>query len=316
MVSRIIASRPFLITRRSLMLAAAGLTFAPQALATEAGFSFLVVGDWGQPEPAQRQVANAMGRVATSLSSSFVISTGDNFYDQGVQSVEDPLWQTTYEQVYTAPSLQIPWFAVLGNHDHRGSAAAQVAYTATSDRWRMRARYWREVMHLPAGETVSFFFLDTNPIAKLPHAMIQFLGDAAGAHAQLNWLERELAACRSNWKIVIGHHPIMSNGWHGGTPAMVQLVRPLLEHYGVRAYFNGHDHDLEHISAGPVDYISSGAGAEARPPQANQDSRFAYGRQGFASCTLSRDQLLVRFHDADGAQVYSAVIPRAASAGA
>lgn len=309
-------SRRLMLTRRSLILSSAGLAIASRASAQEMGLPFLVVGDWGQPyAPAQRLVAQSMGRVANDIASRFVISTGDNFYRHGVTSVDDSQWQATFEAVYAAPSLQEPWFAVLGNHDYEGSPAAEVDYSVRSHRWRMRSRYWREDMNLPTGESVSFFFLDTTPIVALSQAQshIPFVGASGEAHAQLRWLERELASCDSSWKFVVGHHPVASSGSHGASSALARLVRPLLERYGVRIYFNGHDHDLEHIRSGPVDYICSGAGAEARPIRPIAQSRFAYARQGFAACVLSRDELRLTFHDIDGARLYDTAIARVAS---
>lgn len=46
-------------------------------------------------------------------------SPGDNIYEEGVESVTDPLWSSRYCSVYTDPSiLDIPWYAILGNHDY------------------------------------------------------------------------------------------------------------------------------------------------------------------------------------------------------
>ena len=68
------------------------------------------------------------------------------------------------------------------------------------------------------------------------------LGTADEARAQLQWFEQRLAADRSAWKIVVGHHPTLSSGNHGEAPAVVERVKPLLERYGVQVYFNGHEH--------------------------------------------------------------------------
>ncbi|MEZ6024153.1 MAG: metallophosphoesterase [Hyphomonadaceae bacterium] len=203
--------------------------------------------------------------------------------------------------------LQTPWYAVLGNHDYRGSVDAELDYTIASPRWQMPSRYWRSDMDLGA-ETASFFFLDTFPLTHLPmlRARVPMLGDRDEAQEQLRWLERALAASNARWKIAVGHHPILSSGSHGGSETLYDHVRPLLERYGVRAYFNGHDHNLEYLSDGGVSYICSGAGSEAREVRAPlEQTRFAYGRgPGFVSCRLNSETLVVRFHDATGAVLY------------
>jgi acid phosphatase len=120
--------------------AGAALLPAVPASARSASASFLVVGDWGREGTSkQREVATAMGRRAEEMATRFVVTTGDNFYEDGVMSATDPLWRTSFEDVYTAPSLHRPWYGVLGNHDYRGNPAAQLDYAQQSDRWRIVA---------------------------------------------------------------------------------------------------------------------------------------------------------------------------------
>jgi len=299
---------------RRALISGAALALTPlRALAQGAATPFLVVGDWGERSGDQNAVAAAMGDVAAAIGSRFVISTGDNFYTRGVTSVEDPQWTETFERVFAAPSLQTPWYAVLGNHDYRGSVSAEVNYTITSARWRMPARYWAEDMILADGATATFFFLDTFPLTHLPgmRAHIPIVGDASEAHAQLRWLEENLAACASTWKIAVGHHPVLSSGSHGASPALRTHLKPLFERYGVRAYFNGHDHNLEHLSDAGVDYICSGAGSESRPlAEIQPQSRFADRGPGFAACALNGDAMGLRFHDGAGAVLYETSITR------
>jgi len=113
-----------LITRRRALQGLGLAAIAPFApvWAAEADpdpfISFLAVGDWGRDGAFhQAEVAARMGETATALYADFVISVGDNFYEDGVASVDDPKWKTSFEDVYTAPSLQIPWYVALGNHD-------------------------------------------------------------------------------------------------------------------------------------------------------------------------------------------------------
>lgn len=84
-----------------------------------------------------------------------MISTGDNFYESGVDSISDDKWQTTFEAIYDAPALQVPWYAVLGNHDYGGSAQAQIDYSKKSRRWTMPDRYFQIDRTLPAGVPIS-----------------------------------------------------------------------------------------------------------------------------------------------------------------
>ena len=51
-----------------------------------------------------------MGIVGEKLDIDFVISTGDNFYDSGLTGVEDPAFQESFTNIYTAPSLQKQWY--------------------------------------------------------------------------------------------------------------------------------------------------------------------------------------------------------------
>lgn len=52
-----------------------------------------------------------MGRIAEDLDVDFIISTGDNFYENGLTGVSDPAFLQSFSQMYTAKSLQKPWYA-------------------------------------------------------------------------------------------------------------------------------------------------------------------------------------------------------------
>jgi tartrate-resistant acid phosphatase type 5 len=302
------------ITRRKLLAGALASALTPTvAWSSEAdaeGLNFLAVGDWGSPGVAP--VARAMGEWAAEMAPRAVISTGDNFYPSGVKSVDDPQWKTSFEDVFSAPGLQCPWHVVLGNHDHWGDIAAQIAYTATSPRWRMPARYFSWSEFLPDGALVDFFFIDTDPVYEGTHGFkTTFIPLQDFVIEQFRWLNAELAASTADWKIVVGHHPVFSGGVHGASWGLIRYLKPMLEEHGVRVYLNGHDHDFEHIVVDGVAYITCGGGAEPREVQAASGSLFARSTLGFMAATLTRAAFSFSFVGIDGQPFYAATVASA-----
>lgn len=41
----------------------------------------------------------------------FIVSTGDNFYDDGLTDDNDPLFVESFTKIYTAKSLQKQWYS-------------------------------------------------------------------------------------------------------------------------------------------------------------------------------------------------------------
>ncbi|HEY0246534.1 MAG TPA: acid phosphatase, partial [Mucilaginibacter sp.] len=77
------------------------------ALENDYPLNFMAIGDWGRNgEYHQSEVANQMGLWGATHPNKFIISVGDNFYPKGVVSENDPLWHYSFENVYTAHSLQ------------------------------------------------------------------------------------------------------------------------------------------------------------------------------------------------------------------
>ena len=95
------------------------------------------VGDWGGASkapfttPEQLSTAKGMGQVGSSLKPSQVWGIGDNFYEDGIScsgdnskdcvaSAASHRFADTFENVYTAPSLQVPWWFNAGLVDCMG----------------------------------------------------------------------------------------------------------------------------------------------------------------------------------------------------
>ncbi len=264
---------------------------------SKGALSFLVVGDWGRyGSPPQRSVAARMGEVATATNAKFILSTGDNFYPNGVASVDDPQWQTSYEQVYTDFSLHNDWYVVLGNHDYHGNPQAEIDYSKHSERWHMPARYYTITKPVGTHDSAEFFFIDTSPfIDDYKSEPDHYALAGQSSEAEVSWLSDELAKSHARWKFVVGHHHIYSGGKR---PTQVELERslvPLMTKYGVQAYICGHEHDLQVIRRpnGKITYLVSGTGSEHRPTGKTEGTLFSASEYGFMSLTLTPEKLHV-----------------------
>lgn len=276
--------------------------------------NFAIIGDWGrQGRPDQMEVAQQMAIACKQAGASFIVAVGDNFYERGVTSLDDDHWQRSFEKVYSAPSLQVPWYVILGNHDYVGKCQPQLDYGKTHPRWIMPARYYTHSYPVDPATTLDCFYMDTCPFVKDYQINPEFEAELAGQDAgeQLAWLEQSLAASTAPWKLVFGHHPIYSSGLaHGNQPELIEQLLPLLQKHKVQAYFAGHDHDLEHLKVGAVDLIVSGAGSEHRPVKEPATSPFSRAVSGFALASVSRDEMQVSFIDNRGSSLYTAEVPR------
>lgn len=324
--------RPIEISRRRLLvgcsaLLGTSLSSAALALGDDGGrHEFLVVGDWGRDGHAhQVDVAHWMGLEARRNDCAFTVSTGDNFYNLGVASCRSHRWDSSFNAIYTAPSLQHPWYPVLGNHDYGGNVQAQVDRTAIDGRWTMPARWHKVTLSAIGKPTVDLVFIDTvvwRGREKFPYSILGSRIEKDDQAAQVRWLTDALLSSTARIKIVFGHHPIYSVGKHGGAKDMVDLD-DLLKRAGVTAYVCGHDHCLYHINTRSMDYICSGGGSQEltaftgdpaiagcvltnfcspTPDVASELPVWRYfgGTAGFAAISVGSDDLSFRFIDRHG----------------
>lgn len=263
--------------------------------------NFLVIGDWGRNgEYKQKEVAEQLGYAANETDAEFIVTTGDNFYPNGVRSVNDPLWQNSFENIYKAHALQINWFVTLGNHDYRGNPDAQIEYSKISRRWNMPARYYSKIFSIDGDTTnqVLMVVIDTDPFVKKYYKEEAYKEEVSrqDTAVQKAWLNNVLKNAGPNvkWKIVVGHHPLYTGGRRlksDDTRDINESFSALLEQYKIDAYICGHEHDLQYIKP-PSTYtyfFVSGGGSEARPgtkPHPN-GGRFGVSDHGFMSFSIT-----------------------------
>ncbi|KAI4347305.1 hypothetical protein L6164_008127 [Bauhinia variegata] len=285
-------------------------TFA-HPLKSDGSLSFLVIGDWGRRGAYnQSRVAFQMGKVGEKLDIDFVVSTGDNFYDNGLVNVQDTAFLESFTNIYTAKSLQKQWYSVLGNHDYRGNAVAQLSPVLgeIDPRWLCLRSF------IVNTELVEIFLVDTNPFVEEYFTETDghkydwrgILPQKSYISNLLKDLELALRESTAKWKIVVGHHAIRSVGYHGDTQELVTQLLPILQENNVDFYVNGHDHCLEHISdrESPIQFLTSGAGSKAWRGDTHEVNRrglnFFYDGQGFMSVQLSQTEANIEFYDVFG----------------
>jgi tartrate-resistant acid phosphatase type 5 len=291
------ADSQLLLTRRKL-LSTTGTAISSMALTgfgvpiQDEELRFFILGDWGTGGRGQRQVAEAMAKIARLHGVDFLISVGDNFYEDGVGSTSDLQWNSRFVEIYSAPELQRPWYSVLGNHDWKGNVAAQMRYHEINPNWNLPWFFYKITMPMTNG-TVDFFFLETNSLSRAPddHELVV---------SQLEWLAAGLAGSRARWRLVIGHHPVYSNGRHGGSKLLKRRVARLFERYKVAAYVNGHDHDLEDIQVNGVHYLTCGAGAKQSQVNVAKNTIYSAMELGFIEAAIDSQSITISFIGRDG----------------
>jgi acid phosphatase len=306
------------LSRRTILQASAVSAALPAAARADAQtLNFVLIGDWGRwGHDHQTDVARQMGETAAAINSQFTISMGDNFYENGVASVDDPQWQHSFETIYTAPSLQSPWKIILGNHDYRGNVQAQLDYAHISKRWQLPARYYQETLALPDGATADLFYLDTSPFIK---AYIGTRTNITGqdTDAQLRWLDAALGKSTADWKIVIGHHPIYTAlapepGYDHDQPDLIVRLDPILRAHNIHIYINGHDHNLQVVKVNGITYVTNGAGSQTyQATSAIIRGGFVSGDHGFMTIALSGKSLSYRLIDMTGQTLYAETLTNA-----
>jgi 3',5'-cyclic AMP phosphodiesterase CpdA len=191
----------------------------------------------------------------------FILTTGDNAYDNGDYSE----FQSKVFQVYENLFSRVPIYPTLGNHDYKTNSGAPYLdfFDLPQNAWRSSdvERYYSFDY-----ANVHFVALDSNiPLDA---------DDSAASDDMYDWLHADLGRTTQTWKIIAFHHAPYSTGPHGTDERALSRLVPILEKYGVDLVFNGHDHIYERSQPlhsgrtttpdlGGIVYIVSGAGSAA-----------------------------------------------------
>ena len=259
------------------------------------------MGDWGENTQAERQVAQAMAHYVAadenSVNFKAVLLCGDNFYFK-LTGVNDPRWNTLFEQMYDPVKLNVPFYACLGNHDYDGNnRQIELAYSRqhAGGRFKMPAAWYR--IDLPREKPmVTIIMLDSN---KENQTDVQW-------RRQIDFLTRQLQGPRAAWTICCAHHPLFSNGFFWGNGILQKDWGTLFEKYKVDFYLCGHEHDLEHleIPGWSTSFVIAGGGGAHSHPLSRDDRGFSRREYGFVSFDLTPDKAIVRYIGADDKPIH------------
>jgi hypothetical protein len=202
---------------------------------------FVAFGDSGTGSEAQYRVAAQMKAEYDRHPFYFALMLGDNIYPNGnVRKYGNERFLLPYKPLLDSG---VQFKPALGNHDTSGRFTREnITF------FHMPSPYYDYVV----GD-MHFYALNTDNFDQ----------------TQQLWLKQRLSISKEPWKIVYGHHPVYSSGYHGSSTVLQRDLKPLLEIYGVNLYMSGHDHNYERFAPknGVTYVVSGGGGAAVRPFQ-------------------------------------------------
>src|SRR5664280_1869131 len=210
----------------------------------DGSFKFSVLGDFGVGDEKQFQLAEQMAKLHGRFKYDLVVTVGDNIL--GSERPQD--FQKKFEIPYK-PLLDagVKFYASLGNHDSREQRFYKL--------FNMEGKLYYAFNPKP---NVRFFAFDsTYPEPE-----------------EIQWIDKELAASSSDWKIVFFHHPLYSSGnRHGSDLRLREALEPLFLKYNVSVVLNGHDHFYERVKPQKgIAYFVVGSGGQLRKGNIDQRS--------------------------------------------
>ena len=254
----------------------------------------------------QKPIAELMGNMAETLGPECVVAAGDVHHFEGVASVNDPLWMTNYELIYSHPELMIAWYPLLGNHEYRGNTQAVLDYGKVSRRWEMGGRYYTRTFD-EYGTTLRLIFVDTTPLISKYREESDKYPDACKQNVdeQLKWLDNTLKQAKEDWVIVVGHHPIYAETSKDDVERndMQRVLLPVLKKYNnVSLYVCGHIHNFQHIrmKGDNIDYVVNSSGSLARKVKPVEGTVFCSPEPGFSVISATKKALNMYMIDKTG----------------
>ncbi|GAB9464116.1 hypothetical protein Gpo141_00001557 [Globisporangium polare] len=215
---------------------------------------FVGIGDWGEKTATAAINAVRDGILAEAANIDFVLNVGDNFYTLGVSSTSDAQWTNSWYNRYSiGTKLTVPWFSILGNHDHYGSSDAQIAFSKST---KAGAKYWI----MPD----EFYSVDVTGASGNKFKMV-FTDTITVGASDLTWVTTQVQDPAADFVLAVGHYHIYSQGGRGdNSDSNMQKLNAIWKaNPKVKSYVCGHEHDMQLLRADGIDYSLIGGGGRA-----------------------------------------------------
>ena len=228
------------------------------------------IGDWGANnliENAAQSVAVTINNYSIYINPIFIVSLGDNFYENGVTGVTDKKWKDVWYDRFIKPYPQLhytSWFSILGNHDYLGginSVNAEIEMSKYSKNWIMPENNY---YYYDEKSNTSHVFIDTIKIYPELYDYtknIYSLEDIKKNILKIENLLIESIKKNPKWLFVYGHYQLFSNSYYGNYNVMIERIFHLLKKYKVNVYFSGHEHTFQLLKYDGIYFCINGAGA-------------------------------------------------------
>ncbi len=244
---------------------------------------FVVIGDAGTGDKAQYAVAATITKVHALFPFTFAVMLGDNLY--GGERPQD--FANKFELPYKALlDDKVEFNAALGNHDDPNQRYYKL-FNMGGERYRTYRK-----------GNIRFFILDSNYLDP----------------DQVKWLEKELAASGSDWKIAYFHHPLYTTASRGPELENRKILEPLFVKYGVDVVFSGHEHIYERIwPQKGIQYFTAGGAAKLNRNDTHQGDLTEVGfatDRSFMIVEVAGDSMFFQAISGAGATIDKGIIAR------
>ena len=263
-----------------------------------------------------KDISYQMSKLVNYKKPRFITTLGDNFYDRGVKSINDPMWDFSWKDIFIDKyknMQKIKWHATLGNHDYFGgydSIEAQLTKTTIN-----KIGFYPMKIIIIDKEKVHILFILIRKIYPELYWETQLMIASRQIHETLDYLEfvLERASDMMQNDNCVRSLSNFSNGYYKNYEIMEKRLLPLLLKYKVDVYFCGHEHNFQVLEYKKIKLIVNGAGSynsevSSYNHNLNVDTHYVSSSNGFTFHELEDNKFTINFMNSNGIIEYKTEI--------